>query len=419
MTLLSRARGHLLRCVLLTAICAFGLSCKSRGGSPEPLVCRHLPDVVYIGPGMFAGGTSWEYCDEASAKSYLAEASLFAYERGLAERGDPRWIALDGLFQRRYSDSGQSQLPETPGELHRWFDAAVRAGSHDPLIAWAADEQCYVLAARCDSVAEARRVVAAEPDNGAAHLLLAEAHQSFGNHAAAREEFARAASAKRFRTPLQGLMKLLLATLQGWEPPKPHKTNNAQGKACVANWPDCADLHRYWLAISLEEMLQSEVFFLNADAFCKNEKELSSDASLRTDCVLVFTAMADNDQSQLSQDTALEKLVQLTSGRPDGARWRERLRDYLWINMQYARLDGNAWKRLDSTREFFDAWTRNGLVAAMQARLVRNGIAVTPPPGWLPSSPRMRALIQTDGSDTQTPSTERDEAAGSGAADAR
>ena len=399
-------RVHLLQCGLLIVIGALGLS-GSGGRGPRLDAGLHPGDTglgwmsdrdvcplsppdtkfgfLYIGPGKFAGGMPQDYCDDASAKSQAAEISLHYFSQDLARRGDARWLFLEPLFgPDSYRESEWAKWKAARGQIasekNRWVDEAIRSAPKDALIAWAAAEACGGLES-CDEIAMARHVIELEPDNGAAHLLLAEVYFDHHDEAAIRGEFAEAAASKRYWMPEQALMARRLATLRGWNPPRPRASSSPEAAACLADWPDCAELHRYELAMSADD-LQTWPFF-HIDYICEPHHVPTVDESLRADCKRVYQAMAGNDFSQLGQQDALHHLISLTSGQAESEQWRERLRVYTWITSHYpspSRSDEKT--RLAATQAFFDIWVQHGLIDALRARLVTAGIAAMPPPNW-------------------------------------
>ena len=298
---------------------------SDRDACPLPPPDPRLGDF-YSGPGKFAGGFPQGYCDDASAKSQAAEISLHYFSQDLARHGDPRWLFLEPLFgPASYRESEWAQWEAARRRIASEKTQWLRRGSRIcikamVLIAWAAAEDCMTVES-CDGIAVARHVIELEPDNGAAHLLLAEFYFDGHNQVAARGEFAEAAASERYWTPEQALMARRLATLQGWNPPRPRVSSSPEAATCLADWSDCAELHRYELAMSADE-LQTWPFF-HIDYICEPHDVPTTDDSLRADCKRVYQAMAANDFSQLGQQDALHHLISLTSGQADSEQWRE------------------------------------------------------------------------------------------------
>jgi hypothetical protein len=404
-------KGYLSRCGLLVVVGALSLSGSGDlgpsvkaglrpgdtgwGWMSDPDACPLPPsdpksDGFYSGPGYFAGGFPQEYCDDAAAKSQAAEVSLHYFAQELAQRGDPRWLFLEPLFgpiRTRQSEWAQMRAIEKEIALEKttWLGEAVRSAPKDALIAWAAAEDCSELES-CDGVDMARHLVDLEPDNGAAHLMLVHAFLLRHDEIAARQEFTAAALAKYYRAPQQGLMQRMFATLQAWDPPQPQLSSSAAARTCLADWPDCAVMHRYTLVMSPDDMHHSGPY--NAGNWvCEPRNVLTTDPSLRADCVRVYTAMARNDYSQWGQQEAFSYLIRLTDGQPDNAHWRESQREYQWITKKAWLMRANEVglkASLAAERLFYDDWVRSGLVAALRASLVRHHISTTPPANWQP-----------------------------------
>lgn len=101
-------------------------------------------------------------------------------------------------------------------------------------------------------------------------------------------------------------------------------------------------------------------------------------------CTAVLSRMAQSD-TLIAQSLGVGLLVRHTGDQPEGAQWRERLRNLRWLTAE-------GWKQFPYERESMHSLWAEGEVPTLQARLTASG-RWPAPPGWLPKDARDRALI--------------------------
>ena len=103
-----------------------------------------------------------------------------------------------------------------------------------------------------------------------------------------------------------------------------------------------------------------------------------------------MTRMAASDTT-LARSIGLTRLVQLTAGTAEAALWRERLREFAWVQECFLALPSTL--DVDHLR----LQTQRGEWVAMRELLRRYGVPLQPPPGWLPAQARYRELLSGGG----------------------
>lgn len=309
----------------------------------------------------------------------------------VAARGDAR-----SLLQAAMIALPAEQDPAAPSQAQAWFKAALAANQDEPLLAWIEATGCGALASACDRDAGLRRLLRLDPDNGAVHWLALQAAYRAGDVAAARTHLRLAAQASRFDPYAgDGLALIDDARRELSLPPMPPDLATATALAYGTDAP--VDAEGMASAMVLGGWMASMMPPLGAmTRLCQPAVEQTvEDAALREDCTAVYAHLARNDTLLIYPMLGLRQLVQLTVDTPEGAQWRERLRELLWVYRR-SMASGLTMPGNGLTPGEYATWlTAEGEAAALRHVLERHGIATRPPADWLPDNPRDRALVTT------------------------
>lgn len=302
---------------------------------------------------------------------------------------------LDVLAQRENARSQLAiallapsvMLPDGTDDYHlhaaNAYSAARRFGPEDPLVAWLEALNCN--RATCDREAAIGRLAKLEPDNAAVWLLALNVAHQRGDLAAAEDYLARAAQAGRYDLHFGEAGLLVEETLiQVPLPPSCRGEALERMSGLLQRRATDEDLTTIYAgAVTAAAALPP---FQSLAALCRIDAGVLPAESHLPACVAVFSRMAGSD-TLIAQSLALVHLVQYTADQPEGAQWRERLRNLRWLMEQ-------GWKEPLPSSEFVRSSWVHGEVPTLQARLTASGNWPAPP-GWLPKGARDRALITT------------------------
>lgn len=310
------------------------------------------------------------------------------HARKLAASSEPRDLLAAALI----ASFDGTQQPSAPGQWSREeagaaFTAATQRGRGDRLINWMEAIDCSRFAAysECDAQAALLRLQSSEPDNAAVWLL---AHARADQGSPEAEQFLdNAARATRYRLALNDLGALMQATYAEMDEPD---MSPQVAKALAGTFghgpdqvPDVAGTNAMGIASAVAMPALSPL-----QLACFPPEGVKPTADRRAACTAIYTLMSE-DTLLISQSLALVSLVRITADSPEGAGWRERLRQLHWIQSHAIQILGSS-----APQGYMDSVWRDGELVAMQGLLAAAGISPQPPAGWLPDDPRLRAYIE-------------------------
>lgn len=368
--------------VALSLLLAFAGSGPGHGAHRD-----HVPvSSTSHGPPMEDTDEAWD----AYAKS------MTAYARKLAASSDPqRQFAAASLYPQLPAPIvlQEGQPPLLPGDVMDWVEKARLSGAKDSVIAWVDAMQCPSISRTCDWHVLGAHLVDVDPDNEAAHLVAAHLAYWHGDAETGREELRRAAQSSTYVAPTVVTLPMWQNALRDWIPPEERQKNEEDDATCRKHSDLCTALSRDLVAQRYASAFHASDY--DPQIGC-DSRHLTGDQALLQDCIAIYRRIAERDTTYDGQNRALTALVQLGGSESDTTQWRERLRRFCWMAMQWNRsgpAQGKA--RLAWQREWLDAIWRDGEVAGSRAMLAKRGIALDPPADWLPDDPSLRSLIQT------------------------
>lgn len=325
--------------------------------------------------------------------------ALRARARGLAEQGGARNLLLAAALNDLPESLGwfDAAATEASAQSRQWREAALSVRPRDRLASWVEAAHCSFPGSGCESTATVMFLLQNEPDNAVAYLWVLDAAGRRNDVAAMRQALHQAGQATRYDTHLQEWMMLVNNEIRavGSPPMDPALIAAIEGatgsdQATIIDGIETTFLSHLVLATPMSPPLKWLMTLCSA-------RDL--DEQGRGDCIGVMGLIARDGTSVLEQFAGTIGMVRLSTADADSRAWRERLRRISWINENASELLPIS--MIDNAMRYgaFLQWSIDqGEFSAYNELLVRNGIATTPPDGWLPDNPRRRALITT-GSD--------------------
>lgn len=303
--------------------------------------------------------------------------------RELSARNDADSL-LDAALLLPLVCYGLDDCAATMAERARLLAAAARLAPEHPLIAFLQVETC-MAAGNCP--AAYRRLIAADADNLYAYLGSLQAASQASDPVQLDRALQAAAAAPLYDPYVATLVAELESALQHLPPPSP-AVRVQIAEAAGLRGPLDVDGARLLdaLGISLAMGFPSLQGLLHT---CSVDGVRQVPAR-RAPCLTVLARMADSDTS-LARSVGLSRLVELTAGTTEGARWRERLREFAWVQERF--LEFQSPMHLEDLR----MQVERGEWAAMRALLRRHAIPLQPAADWLPSQARYRQLLAAAG----------------------
>jgi hypothetical protein len=275
-----------------------------------------------------------------------------------------------------------------------WFETAASSPRGDALVARMEAAGCEALSTTCDPDRGRRLLLEAAPDNAFAHLLRLGALQRSGDEAGARNALAAMANSKDFDTYMLELLGLMIDAYEGIQWPQLPDETAALHSASSGFRETTADEDLGWIQMLGKYIAIAMPGYQPLTQQCAVEKA-SRDPALKRDCIAAYRLMAGAEDTLISRHLALVQLARLTADDPDGAQWRERLRDWYWVHTTVMPMMPGLPGSGIEVREWLELWAQRGEFEAWRELLRRRGISDVAPPGWLPGDPRQRALVTT------------------------
>ena len=311
----------------------------------------------------------------------------------LVSRDAHEQLAAGLLLPMLHMRESQAEAPQAEpqwshAQARAAFAAARALAPGDPLVAWLAVVSCPGLGVAagsgCESEAALVRLQQRDADNAAVWL------QGLGSASPESKEsaqlLAKAAASSRYETPFGATGRLLTEVLRQVDvpPPSPHVAA-ALGLGLGLDRPATRRDLDGVVAMGISSALALPVSTRGA---CSGEGD-GMMAQRRAQCIAIHTLMSE-EPTAVSQAMALTRLVLLTADQPEGAGWRERLREHYWVWD-----NASALMRQGVPEDYLDAVWRDGELVALKGLLRAAGMPLAPPAGWLPDSERRRSLVTT------------------------
>lgn len=389
------------RCVISAWMMSLVLcmaSLPAAAGEPPGLSKERLAELQRLenDPQIKRANEAWNKASREATRQHL---------RSVAAQGDARSLLAASMLWSGFGDPAddvpQSQAKPAQ-ETRAWFDAARRARPRDVLVAWIEAGDCAGLSDSCDPRGALQFLLQAEPDNAAVQLRALAAADKRGDRKAADGYWQAAAAASNYDAHTLEISRLLHATMAGVEPPPlDPRLAQAMGVWFGLNRPataqDFADVGLIGMAAAWAMPGLSPV-----SRECKMEKLASAGLDRQAECERVLELLSADESTLLAPMIGLTKLVELSGDSPEGKAWRERLRQFYWVYE-------NMLERLPGLSpdgplpiEYGTWFMTEGELSAMRKALARYGLPTEAPAGWLPRTPRYRALVSTGREATST-----------------
>lgn len=303
--------------------------------------------------------------------------------RDLAARGDVESL-LDAALLLPLVCDGHDDCGAEQAERARLLAAAARVAPAHPLIAFLQAENCMWTG---DCAAAYRRLAAIDPDNLFAHLGLLHAAATTGDPAALDRALRDAAAVPLYDTYHAELTAELDRALRRL--PTPSAAVRAQ-LALAMGLRGALDEDGARLVQALGVSMAMGIPPLQTLVQTCHVDSVQQVPARRAPCLALLARMAASDTT-LARSVGLIRLIALTAGTAGGAHWRERLREFAWVQERFFALQ-SAMNVEDLRRQL-----ELGEWEMMRAMLRRHGVPLLPPSGWLPAQARYRQLLSGRG----------------------
>lgn len=310
--------------------------------------------------------------EQACHRDYKAAVRDYRVQLGPARNADE---AIDRLLL--------GTLAADPGD---WMSGAIGSGYREARKRWPDDVELAWLALDhcgpgCDQHAEARHLLAVDPDNAAAWMVAMAAARSDHDEQGFAYALRRAASAKIYDSRMGIVFLRSRAVLA--RVPVPDSCRTPQARAAMrgnagreATDGDRIDL----MASSLEAAIGTPSFSGLVECI---PKATPLPETWRRPCSTLLSRVAQGD-TLIERTIAVRGLLALENDPARLAQLRERYRQLRWLQTVGF---GEPLPEHYATR----MWAQ-GEVATLQALAIERG-RWPPPSDWLPDDPRARALI--------------------------
>lgn len=263
----------------------------------------------------------------------------------------------------------------------QWLATAARQAPDHPLVALLEIQGCRTGCAQTYA-----RFASLDPDNALAHVAALGEAASVDSMAVDRA-LRSGADAKVFDSYYPELIAAQAAALRRLPPPSEASRVAFGRNLDLQAIPDVADMRLMQAMATVAGVAMPSLQMLMQT--CSAGSLRNADAR-RATCIAVLNHLANADTA-LVRMAGLSRLVELTANSSAQDHWREKLREFAWVQSQYFALQatvGPADLRVQAEQ---------GEWLAMQALLRRHGVPVLPPPGWLPAQGHQSDLLSGGG----------------------
>lgn len=391
-------RSRRVVCALIVSLALCLASPLSGAGQAPGFSKEQLAEAQRLenDPQLKRANEAWNKASREAARLHL---------RAVAAQGDARSLLAASMLWSGFGglEDDAPQLQAKPAqETRAWFDAARRARPRDVLVAWIEASDCAGLSDSCDPHGALQFLLQEEPRNAAVQLLALAAADRRGDRKAADGHWRAIAAATTYDPHTLEIGRLLHSTMAGVEqPPIDPRVAQAMGAWFGLNRPataqDFTDVGLIGMSAALTMPGLSP-----AARECKREKLASAGLERQAECERLLELLATDESMLLAPMIGLTRLVELSGDSSEGLAWREQLRQLYWVyeNMQQ-RLPGfNPGGPLPV--EYGTWFMTEGELPAMRKLLAHYDLPMQAPAGWLPRTPRYRALVSTGRESTST-----------------
>lgn len=297
--------------------------------------------------------------------------------RQLSARGDAESL-LDAALLSPLACYGTEDCAAVMAERARLLDRAARLAPDDPLIAFLMADACTTMG---DCPAAYRRLATQDPDNLHAYLGLLHETVLAGDPAQVDRTLQAAAAASSYDPYTAALIAELESILQRLPAPSTAVMAEMAEVGGIGGPIDAAGarlMHAMGVSMGVTiPPLQSLLQTCGVDG-------VRQVPTRRAPCMAIFARMAGAG-TVLARSVGLTRMVALTVGTAEAAHWRERLREFAWVQERFLQLPVQKLGIADLRLQ-----VEQGEWAMMHALLLRHGIALQPPTDWVPGDVRYR-----------------------------
>lgn len=313
--------------------------------------------------------------------------SKLAYANHLASKGDARSLTVAFMLMNSgtlLDPSGKNSRSKALES--KWIALAAARAPKDPVVAWVETMHCFSNGT-CNRSNSLERLERLDADNAAVYLLSFNQAEINKDPAKRNAAFSKAANSRHFDWYYNRLGAVSYEALSDWRPDISTFDRASDAKLLGLNRrisnQDYRKVESLNIAIAyMVPTLQGISDFCNSGEENKNR--------LR-DCIKFFELMR-NDKTTLSKAVGLTKLAKITAVLPEGASYREELRQFFWVRENYNKLNIG---KPETESSFIRQWPKMTEWDAIALDLEFANITFKAPKSWLPENESMRSLVLT------------------------
>jgi hypothetical protein len=320
---------------------------------------------------------------EANTLAHTVSSQQFAHS--LAKKNDARSL----LFASILIQSGSALIPKEQQNANeilskQWLQSAITLGKNDALIAWVEATRCFGNKA-CNSDDAIERLKTLDPENAAVYLLVLNSIQASGDVSKADATFLKIVNSRYYNNYYHQYAKASHHSLSGWQLQRTASERKVDailfGMEKIPSDEDYRKIQSLGIAMAFPfPGMQS------LNTYCDNTKNQTA----RLEQCIKLYEMIRNDSTNISKFIALSKLSTLAVNHPQGAKFREELRQYYWLNEKQ--------NKLIRTRSEYDSshiqqWPNLTEWESLLIDMKKAGIPLLAPKSWLPNEQYKRDRV--------------------------
>jgi hypothetical protein len=334
--------------------------------------------------GMKRSQSLYDNADLARNKKYLD--SKRAHANYLANKGDARSLTVAAMLLNSDVLLNPSTTNNNNALQSKWIAMAAIQAPEDPLIAWVETMQCF-NSENCNPSNALERLEQRDSNNAAVHLLSFNQAKIDNDLAKMDAAFFKASNSRHFQWYYNKLGGMVYDALSDWRPDIHAFDRASDAKLLGLGRPVSDQDYRKFESLNMAitymvPALQDIYDFCSVGA--KDQKRLKG-------CIKFFGLMS-NDKTTVSKAVGLTKLVKMTATLPEGAVYREELRQFYWARENYSKLNIG---KPETESSFVRLWPEVTEWDAIVKDLNLFNIPSRAPQNWLPENESKRSLVLT------------------------
>jgi hypothetical protein len=309
-----------------------------------------------------------------------------AHANHLANKGDAHSLIVAAMLMNSDVLPDPSTKNNNDALQLKWIAMAAAKAPEDPLIAWVETMQCF-NSENCNPSSALARLEQVDSSNAAVYLLSFNQAKINNDLAKMDIAFFKAANSRHFDWYYNKLGGMVSEELSDWRPDISAFDRASDAKLLGLDHQVSDQDYRKFesLNMAITYMVPALQYIYD---FCS---EGAKDQKYLKGCIKFFELMR-NDKTTVSKAIGLTKLVKMTAALPEGALYREELRQFFWARENYSKLNIG---KPETESSFVRLWPKMTEWDAIIKDLNVSNIPLTASQNWLPENESKRSLVLT------------------------